>query len=120
MGFSMLLAQSSTQAQVLEAVGALREWRLHEVVGPLVEVGRLALNNLDGLTQEEIDRLEGWKESWQALDKRLQRVLADNMDEVSGIGFMILDNQPLLEHHIYKIKRIWIETYGYEMTVEIE
>ena len=50
----MLLAQSSTQAQVIEAVGALRDWRQHEVVGPLLEVGRLALNNLDGLTQEEI------------------------------------------------------------------
>ena len=115
----MLLVQSSTQAQVIEAVGSLRGWRQHEVVGPLLEVGRLALNNLDGLTQEEIDKLVRWQEAWQGLDRRLRRVIADNMDEVSGIGFLILDGRDLLEHQIYKIKRIWMDTYGYALSVEL-
>ena len=116
----MVQEKSSMQLQVIEAVGALRDWREHEVVGPLLEVSKLALNNLDGLTEKEIDTLFAWKQVWQNLDSRLKRVLSDNMDEVSGIGFMILDGRELLEHQIYKVKRIWMETYGYEMTVELE
>lgn len=115
----MVQEKSSMQLQVIEIVGALRDWRRHEVVGPLLEVSRLALNNLDGLNQEEIDKLIKWKECWQGLDRRLRRVIADNMDEVSGIGFLIIDGRDLLEHQHYKIKKIWSETYGYSMTVEL-